>query len=144
MAGMLLAHLHDSFTQVGIDDFHAVRFEERIQPAFFGQHRFALDDLLNLMLLQNPQDDLVVFGRIAGPMHVCSLTRGVFFKLLQVIGDPGDHVGFDLRRGLPERFQLGQRMRLLVALGVHEPQRFIVPMRPFVVGYELGRLRRMI
>ena len=52
MAGRFVSKLHDSFAEVGIDDLDPARFEKWIEPAFFGEHRFALHDAANAPFLE--------------------------------------------------------------------------------------------
>ena len=61
MTGRFVSQLHNSLTQIRIDDFNSVSLEERIEMTFFGQHGFAFNDLARAMPSQNSQHDLIVF-----------------------------------------------------------------------------------
>ena len=88
------------------------------------------------------QHDLVVLGGVAGPVDVGAQPRGVALELLQVVGQPGDRVQLDLRGQFAQLLPFGHGLRRLVAFGAHEPQRLIVPVRPFAVGDELRGVDR--
>ena len=141
VAGRLVPQLHDPFAQVGVDDFDAVPLQVRIQVAFFGEHRLALDELLHAVSLQDLQHDLVVLGGIAGPVHVGAQPRGVAPRIAPGSRPAGDSVcSLICEASSRSRSHSGTRLRRLVALGPHEPQRLVVPVRPLAVGDELRSL----
>ena len=139
VARRLVAKLHDPFAQIRVNDFDAVLLEIRIQVAFLGEHRLALDHPLHAVLLQDLEHDAVMLFGIARPMHDGSQPRGSRLELLEVIGQPAEYIELDLRRGLAQLFPFRHGTRRFVPLGAHEPQGLIVPVRALLVGNEAGR-----
>ena len=144
VAGGLASQLYDPLAQVGVDHLDAMPLQERIEMAFFGEHRLALDHLLSIVAIENVEHDLVVLGRVAGPVHGSAQSRGVRFELFQIVGQPRNDVGLDRGRALAKLFPLGERLGRLVPLRADEPQRRVVPVRSGTIGHKRRGSRRMI
>lgn len=127
MAGRLAEQLHDPLAQVAIDDLNAVVFEKRVQMAFLGEHRLALDHPAGIVSLENVEHDLVVLVGVAGPMHHGAQTRGVGLELFEILGQPALGMGLDSRSSLAERFPFGQGESGAIALASGRPQGLVVP-----------------
>ena len=95
VAGRFVTQLDDPFAQVGVNDFDPMPLEERVEVALLGQHRLALHELFDVVLLQDPQHDLIVFGSVTSPMNMDSILPGVGFELLQQIGQVRERVLLD-------------------------------------------------
>ncbi len=61
--------LQDAFAQIGLYDIDATLHQERIQATLFGEHGFALDEMVDVMLIQYLVDDGAVFIGIFCPMY---------------------------------------------------------------------------
>jgi hypothetical protein len=70
MAWVLVVKLLDALPEIGLNHLDSNRRHVVPKAAFFGQHRFAFDQRLCTMVAQDAVHDLVVFGRVAGPMHL--------------------------------------------------------------------------
>ncbi len=65
---------------------------------FFGQHRLTLDDALNRVLFQDPQDNLVVLLARLRPNELWLRARySLSFELFKVFRQLAKHVTFNLR-----------------------------------------------
>ena len=139
MAGGLAPELHDSLTEIRVDDFDALGFQVGIEPTFLGEHRFALHDMANAAVQQEARDDLVVLARISRPMNDGSSGGRILFKLAPELWEFGQRGSLDraglFAKSLPVRHEIGG----LVALAANEPERLVVPARAIDVGHELPR-----
>lgn len=99
---------------------------------------------LRTAVAEDTEHDLVVFGRIGGPVDHGAATNGFALELFQIVGQPREHVGFDLRGTFAQMLPLRERLRGLVAFGADEPQRLVVPLGAGTVADELGGQRCVI
>jgi hypothetical protein len=143
VARALLAKLHDALAQISVDDFDAARLEIRIEVALLGEHRLALDQPLDAALLQQPVHDAVVLAGVARPVHLRPQPDGVALELLEIVAEPRERMGLDLRRQPAQLFPFRDDGRSDVALLAHEPHRGVVPLEPRLVADEELRALRM-
>ncbi len=78
------------------------------------------------MVAQDGMDDLVVLGRVAGPVHLGAVLQGVALELLQVLIELGEGMLLDLRGQAAQRLPLGDLMHLAVPLAAQVPQPLVV------------------
>ena len=133
VAGGLMAKLHDPFSQIGVHDVDVVPFEEGVQAALFGEHGFAFDQPCDAGRLQNFQNDPVMLFGIAGPVHHGSVGHGVFFKLNQIVVQPGKGMGLDIAGNFPQLLPLGHRPGGIVAFFAYVPEGLVMPARSTAV-----------
>ena len=116
VAGRLVVELLDALAEVGLDHLDAAVLEEGPHVAFLGQHRLALDQRAR-RARQDVEDDLVVLGRVARPVHVRAVLDRVALELLEIVGEMGERVLLD-RGGqraqlFPFRNAIASRSRFL-------------------------------
>ena len=70
MAWVLVVKLLNALPEIGLNHLDSNRRHVVPEAALLGQHRFALDQRLCPVVAQDAMHDLVVFGRVAGPMHL--------------------------------------------------------------------------
>ncbi len=99
-----------------------------------GQHRLALNNSLHPIALQNVAYDLVVLFSISRPVNHSPQRRRVALELLQVLGQIGERMNFDLGRHLAQSFPLGQRLGHAIALLPNKPQCPVMPVRSLFVS----------
>ena len=75
--------LQDAFAQIGLYDIDAPLHQERIQSTLFGEHRFALDEMVDIMFIQYLVDDGAVFIGIFCPMYDGAVGGSILLKLQQ-------------------------------------------------------------
>ncbi len=127
MAGRFMRQLHDPLAEVRIGHVDTQRLQMRIEPALFGQHRFAFDDMTRPVFTKQPRDDAIVFGGIGRPVHFDAVGFRLRFKTLQVPGKMRRRMGFDRLRGFAERFPFFDALRGTVTFFPYVPQCPIVP-----------------
>ena len=75
--------LQDAFAQIGLYNIDAPLHQERIQSTLFGEHGFALDEMVDVMLIQYFVDDGAVFIGIFCPMYDGAVGGSILLKLQQ-------------------------------------------------------------
>ena len=84
MTGCQLHHLQDTLAQVGLDDLNATALQVLVEMAFLREHALALHHLFHLVLLQDIQDDGIIFLSILCPVHMDAILHGILLKLFQI------------------------------------------------------------
>ena len=143
VAGFLMHQLKDALSQVTFYDFDAFFFQILVQPAFFRQHRLALDEMLHLMPVEDVIDNLAIFLGVFCPIDVCPIGKRVFLKLLQQLVQMAVAIHFQGTRRVAQLLPFGNFLAHFVPFGTNHPQRFIVPCRHVLILQELSGCFRM-
>ena len=144
VAGGLTAQLDDPLTQIGVDHFDAMLFEVGVESALFGEHRFGLDHLFDVLCGEDLVDDLVVFPCIGCPVDADAILKGVAFKRFEVVGQVRHCVGFDLRSEGAQVFPFADLFGGGIPLLTHKPEGLVVPAAVLGVGEEGGGFEWMV
>ena len=126
VAGRYLHELKDALAKVGLDHVDAVLNEVVVQMALFGEHRLALNHLLDVVLTHDLHDDVVVFVGIFCPMHMHAILLGIGLELLQIVGQMGDGVPLDEVGRFAQLLPLFKLISEAVTLGTHTPECLVV------------------
>ena len=87
VARRFVVELLDALPEIGLDHLDIAPFEERAHVAFLGQHRLALDQRFGAARRQDVEDDLVVLGGVARPVHLGAVLLRPCFELLEIVGE---------------------------------------------------------
>src|SRR5205809_699730 len=122
MAWRLIPELYNSFTKVGINDLNSFSVQEFIQATFFREHGFALYYFLDLMLLNDVENNIVMFCSINCPMYRNAIGLCIIFKFDQVIIKIRKRMVLYLRSPFPQQLPLCHTMGSLISFLPHKPQ----------------------
>jgi hypothetical protein len=84
VARRLVVELLNALAEVGFHDLDAALFEKWPHVALVGQHRLGLDQRARTASAHDVEHDLVVLGRVPGPMDMRPVTGRVALELLQI------------------------------------------------------------
>ena len=124
--GWLVVELLDALAEVGLDDLDATRSRGTAASAFVGQHRLALHQRRRAVRLQDVEDDLVVLGRVAGPMDDHAVGGRLLLELLEIVAEMGERVFLDRRGERAQLLPFRQGLALAVALLAQVPEALVV------------------
>ena len=84
--------LDDVLGAVGLDRFDPVRFQERVEPDFFGHHTLGLYAAFSTFCFKDIQNAIerVIVGR--GKMHLCTVFLSIRRKLANVVVKVLEHM----------------------------------------------------
>jgi hypothetical protein len=94
-----VAELDDQPGEVGLPGGDAGVGERFVEPDLLGRHRLDLDHRAGPGRADDAGDELVGFGRVAGPADGAAARADPFFELHQVAVEVGQDVVFDGRAG---------------------------------------------
>ena len=141
VARRLVVELLDALAEVGLGDDDAVRHEMLAHPALLGQHRLRLDEGAGARPAQDVENDRVVLGRVARPVHGDAVLLRLGLEPLEVGVEVGERVLLDRGRQLAQLLPFGDGVGLPVALDAQVPQPLVVELQVLRRGQEaLGRL----
>ena len=83
MARFEMHQLQNTLAQVGLYHVYSAFHQEGIQPALFGKHRLALDEMMYIMLIQYFVHNGTIFISVFRPMHDSAIGGSILFKLQQ-------------------------------------------------------------
>ena len=127
MTRCALHQLHDTLTQVTLDNLHATRLQVWCKVALLCQHRLRLNQVFRTSRLDNLGHDSVhLFTRLC-PMDLDAIASSITLELLEIVCQVRQGVLLNLRRLLAQLFPLRQRVGLTVTLLAHCIERLIVP-----------------
>ena len=137
MARFEMHQLQNTFTQVGLYHVYSAFHQEGIQPALFGKHRLALDEMMYIMLIQYFVHNGTIFVRIFCPVHNRSISSSVLFKLLQKLFEMAVGIQFQFTSLVAKLFPFGNFLAHLVPFGSDHPKGFVMPCCHLTVLQEL-------
>jgi hypothetical protein len=144
MTGRLTRQLNNPFAQVGIDDVYPFFVQELIEPALLGEHGFALDHLIDPMLLQKRKDDLVMLRRVGSPMNDGTIPQSGFLELPEISAEIRQNIVFYPGRSVAEHFPIGDLRGGYVAFFADPPKGLVMPIHSRFILIECGRQRGVV
>ncbi|OAV74065.1 hypothetical protein Barb7_02491 [Bacteroidales bacterium Barb7] len=139
MAGGNVHKLYDTLAEVSFHHVNALLNQVLVQVALFGQHGFALHQLLRIVSGKDAVYNLIMLFGILRPMHDHTVSLRLLRKLFGILVQVRDSMQLYLARQFAELFPFGHCHRQPVSLLANEPQRFIVPRSLFLICNEAFR-----
>ena len=136
VARRLVGQLLDALTQVRLGHLDPAPLEVGRHAALLLEHRFALDQGLDFVGLEDVEDRGVVFVCIAGPVNVRAKLGRVCLELFEVLVQVRERVLLDLRSQLAQLLPLRNSGDRLVAILAHSPDEAVVGRLVYFKGDE--------
>jgi hypothetical protein len=133
--------LNNAFAQVGIDDVYPFFVQELIESALLGEHGFALDHLIDPMLLQKRKNDLIVLRRVGSPMNNGTIPQSLCLELPEISAEVGQNIVFYPGRRVAEHLPIGNLRSGYVAFLADPPKGLVMPIHSRFIFIECGRQR---
>ncbi len=135
--GFAVQHLQYALAKVALEHLDAMRLKVGVEPALLGQHRLALDQVLDVVVAEYLLYYLAVLGGVLGPVYDGAVACGVGLEL----GEQGVEVGvavlLELVCGLAQLLPFGHLVGHAVTFFAHKPQGFVVPGGLLLVAQKL-------
>ena len=142
MRGSFTGKLNYVLPQVGFEDIHPHRLQDRVEGKLFRHHRLAFGDHLDAPGLGYPGHDCVGLGGVGGEMHLPARFGHVLLQQVKVVVQVVQGVGLDSPGILPPLLPpLGRNFLDGVAAGTVEAGPHF-HQGPAQNGIENRRLRR--
>ena len=81
----LAGELDDVLAEISFQRFNTYGFKRSVQMNLFGRHALTLDDQSRRAFARESFDDLVCFGRVAGPMNPGARSFSIRRELFQIL-----------------------------------------------------------
>ncbi len=111
VGGLVVAHLHDHVSEVGLVGGDAGVFESRVELDLVGGHGLDLDDfgvrIAFAVLADEPDSDGVGFVGVAGPVDGAAGGGAVALEVEEIVVEVGEGVGLDGAGGIAELLPVG-------------------------------------
>ena len=108
-----------------------------VEVTLLSEHAFALHHLFHMIVIQNTDDNPVVFISIGSPVDFHAVAGCIHLELLKIIGKMGDGVTLDAVGSIAQILPFRQVVRHSVALLAHAEESAVVTIHHLIV-FQIG------